>query len=407
VSAGAPASAEGERARPLEGVRVLDASTVIAAPLAGMILADYGAEVIKIEHPVGGDPARTHGYDHDGVPLWWLMLGRNKKSVTLYLGSPEGQEIFRSLAADADVVIENFRPGTLERWGLGYDELSRDNPGLIMARVSGFGRTGPLVEEPGFGTMGETMSGFTFRNGDPEHPPHLPPFGLGDGVTGITCALAVVTALYERARSGRGQEIDLAIIEPLLTVLEPQLITSDQLGHTLARTGNTAEMNAPRGLYQARDGAWVALSASTTSTAARAMRLVGAPELAEAGWFDSARGRRAHVEQIDAAISAWFAGRDAAEAVTTCRAAGVPVAPVYCAPDILADEQYEAIGTIGRYPHGRLGEVRMPAPMFRLSATPGRVDWLGPELGEHTDEVLGAAGVDSRRLAELRRRGVV
>jgi crotonobetainyl-CoA:carnitine CoA-transferase CaiB-like acyl-CoA transferase len=402
VTAGEP------RRRPLDGVRVLDVSTVIAAPLAAMILGDYGAEVIKIEHPTGGDPARTHGYDRDGVPLWWLMLGRNKKSVTLYLGSPEGQEIFRTLAADADVVVENFRPGTLEGWGLGYAELSRDNPGLVMAHVSGFGRTGPMVSEPGFGTMGETMSGFTFRNGDPAHPPHLPPFGLGDGVTGITAALAVVTALYERrAAGGRGQEIDLSIIEPLLTVLEPQLVTQDQLGHTLARTGNTAEMNAPRGLYQARDGGWVAVSASTTTTAARAMRLVGAPELAEADWFDSARGRRAHVEEIDGAISAWSAGRDAAEAVAQCRAAGVPVAPVYSAPEILADPQYEAIGTVGRYPHEQLGEVRMPAPMFRLSATPGRVDWLGPELGAHTDEVLGAAGVDAEHLARLRSRGVI
>ncbi|HZZ52302.1 MAG TPA: CoA transferase [Pseudonocardia sp.] len=395
------------RRRPLDGIRVLDISTVIAAPLAAMVLGDYGAEVIKIEHPEGGDPARSHGYEHDGVPLWWLMLGRNKKSVTLYLGSQEGQEIFRTLAATADVVIENFRPGTLEKWGLGYEELSRDNPGLVLAHVSGFGRTGPMINEPGFGTMGETMSGFTFRNGDPDQPPHLPPFGLADGVTGISTALAVVTALYERRDSGRGQEIDLAIIEPLLTVLEPQVITQDQLGRTLQRTGNAAEMNAPRGLYLARDKAWVAVSASTTTTAARVVRLMGAAHLADADWFDSARGRRSHAAEIDEAINAWMGERDAADAVFACRAAGVPVAPVFSSADILADPQYAAIGTIGSYPHEQLGPVRMPAPLFRLSATPGQVDSLGPDLGQHTDEVLGTVGVDAETVAALRSRGVV
>ena len=393
--------------RPLDGIRVLDISTVIAAPLAAMILGDYGAEVIKVEHPTGGDPARTHGYDRDGTPLWWLMLGRNKKSVTLYLGSAEGQEIFRTLAASADVVIENFRPGTLERWGLGYDTLSKDNPGLVLAHISGFGRTGPLVDEPGFGTMGETMSGFTFRNGDPDSPPHLPPFGLADGVTGISTALAVLTALYERRDSGRGQEIDLAIIEPLLTILEPQLITQDQLGRTLERTGNQAEMNAPRGLYRTRDGAWIAVSASTARTAGRVVHLVGAPGLADADWFASASGRRAHATEIDDAINPWFAARDATEAVAACRAAGVPVAPVFSAADILADPQFAAIGTVGTYDHARLGPVRMPDVLFRLSRTPGRVDSLGPDLGEHTDEVLASAGLTPERVAELRARRIV
>jgi crotonobetainyl-CoA:carnitine CoA-transferase CaiB-like acyl-CoA transferase len=393
--------------RPLEGIRVLDASTVIAAPLAAMILGDFGAEVIKVEHPGGGDPARSHGYDRDGTPLWWLMLGRNKKSLTLYLGSEEGQQIFRTLAAAADVVIENFRPGTMERWGLGYADLSRDNPGLVVAHVSGFGRTGPLVGEPGFGTMGETMSGFAFRNGDPSSPPHLPPFGLADGVTGISTALAVVTALYERCSSGKGQEIDLAIIEPLLTILEPQIVTQDQLGRTLQRTGNQAEMNAPRGLYRTEDDAWVAVSASTVSTATRVMGLVGRPELAQSDWFGSASGRRAHATEIDAAIGPWFAARKAADAVAECRAGGVPVAPVFTAADILADPQYAAIGTIGTYEHERLGPVRMPSALFRMSRTPARVNWLGPDLGQHTDEVLGSVGLTADDLQELRSRRVV
>lgn len=392
---------------PLAGVRVLDISTVIAAPLAAMILGDLGAEVIKIEHPLHGDPARHHGPDRDGVPLWWLMLGRNKKSVTLYLGSEEGQEIFRTLAATADVVVENFRPGTMERWGLGYDELAAGNPGLVVAHVSGFGRTGPQRDEPGFGTMGETMSGFAFRNGDPDAEPHLPPFGLADGVTGIATALGILTALYERSSSGRGQEVDLSIIEPLLTLLEPQLITQDQLGRTLQRTGNQAEMNAPRGMYRTKDDAWVALSASTASTASKVVTLMGAPELAEQPWFAHANGRRAHTDEIDAAIVPWFAARTAADAVDACRAAGVPVAPVHSAADILTDPQYEAIGAIGAFDHPQLGPVRMPEVMFRLSRTPGAVRWLGTALGHDTDALLGELGIAPATIAELRAKKIV
>jgi formyl-CoA transferase len=393
--------------RPLDGVKVLDVSTVIAAPLAAMLLADYGAEVIKVEHPNNGDPARTHGYDRDGTPLWWLMLGRNKKAVTLYLGSAAGQEIFRKLAASADVVIENFRPGTMEKWGLGYDELSQNNPGLIMAHVSGFGRTGPMASEPAFGTIGETMSGFAFRNGDPDSPPLLPPFGLADGVTGISAAFAVVTALYERRATGEGQELDLSIIEPLLTVLEPQLVTQDQLGHTLTRTGNQAEMNAPRGMYQTIHGEWIAVSASTVSTASRLMKLVGAEDMTRAEWFSAASGRRAHANEIDAAIKSWFSSRTANDIVTLCREAGVPIAPVYSAADILSDPQYAAIGSVASVHDERLGDVRMPNVLFRMSKTPGHVDWLGPELGAHNEEVFATIGLNADDIDALRSRGVM
>ena len=395
------------RPRPLNGVRVLDVSTIIAAPFAAMLLGDYGAEVIKVEHPQGGDPARSHGEQRDGTPLWWLMLGRNKKSVTLYLGSPQGQAIFRTLASSADVIIENFRPGTMERWGLGYEVLSADNPGLIVGHLSGFGRQGPMANEPGFGTMAEVMSGFAFRNGSPEYPPSLPPFGLGDGVAGFALALAVVTALHERHASGLGQEIDLAIIEPLLSILEPQLMTQDQLGTTLQRTGNQAEMNAPRGLYMSADGQWVALSASTVSTAAPLMTLLGREDMTHEAWFASARGRRAHAEQIDALIVPWMASLRTDEVLRQCREVGVPVFPVYGAREILDDPQYAAIGTIGSFHDDRLGAVRMPNVLARFSATPGSVEWLGPELGEHTNEILTALGLDSDEIAHLRDEGVV
>lgn len=388
-------------ARPLDGIRVLDVSTVIAAPLTAMILADFGADVIKIEHPTGGDPARSHGYKREGVSLWSLMLSRNKRSVTLYLGAEEDRSLFRELARSADVVIENFRPGTMERWGLGYEALKADNPGLIVAHISGFGRTGPLKDEPGFGTLAETLSGFAFRNGYPDGPPTLPPFGLADGVAGITAALAVLTALYERERSAQGQEIDLGIIEPLLTLLEPQLTTQDQIGKTLQRTGNHAEMNAPRGLYRTRDGEWVAISASTVRTASRLLHLVGSPELTEQPWFAGANGRQAHSEEIDTVLVPWFAEHDRTDAIERCREAGVPVAPVNSAADILEDPQYEALGSVATVEHPILGPVRMPNVLFRLSRTPGRIDWPGPELGQDTEEVLTELGVAAERIQTL------
>ncbi len=276
-----------------------------------------------------------------------------------------------------------------------------------MAHISGFGRTGPLSAEPGFGTIGEVMSGFAFRNGDANGPPMLPPFGLGDGVAGISTALGIVTALHERARSGLGQEVDLAIIESLLTVLEPQLSTQDQLGRTLTRTGNQAEMNAPRGLYLAGDGEWVAISASTVSTARRLMQLLGGDILVSEPWFASAQGRRAHAQEIDAVIGPWVGQHKAADVVDRLRAGRVPVAPVFSAQDILADPQFAAIGSVGTFDDERLGPVRMPNVLFRMSATPGRVDWLGPELGAHTDEVLAGAGVSDERRAALRERHII
>ena len=245
----------------LADLRVLDASNLIAGPLTTMLLADLGAEVIKLEHPVGGDSLRTHGGQKDGHGLWWKVLGRGKLSVTLNLSDPRGQDLFRRLAADVDLVVENFRPGTMARWGIGYDTLSAANPALVMAHVSGFGQHGPLSGNPGFGTLAESMSGFAHRNGQPDGPPVLPPFGLADTVTGITTAFAVMSALWARqAAGGRGQEIDISIIEPLLTVLEPQLIEYDQLQTVMGRMGNRSPVNAPRNMYLSRDGRWIAIS---------------------------------------------------------------------------------------------------------------------------------------------------
>ncbi|GAB4586525.1 CaiB/BaiF CoA transferase family protein [Nocardia sp. IFM 10818] len=391
---------------PLSGIRVLDAATLFAGPLAATLLADFGAEVVKIEHPQG-DPVRGHGAQRDGVGLWWKMLGRGKKSVTLYLGSPEGQELFRRMAADADVVIENFRPGTLERWGLGYPELREINPGLVLARVTGFGQIGPYARRPGFGTLAEAMSGFAALTGEPDGPPTLPPFGLADGIAAQATAFAIMTALRARDRDGCGQQIDLAIIEPILTLLGPQLIAYDQLGELPPRTGNRSSNNAPRNVYRTADGGWVAVSTSAQSVAERVMRLVGRPEFIDEPWFGSGAERARHADELDAAVGAWIAERDTGEVLAAFEKAEAAIAPVYTAADVLADPQFRALGAIAEIPDDELGRIRMQNVIFRLSATPGRIRWAGPPLGAHTAEVLGAYGVDAERLARLRAAGVV
>ena len=390
----------------LSGVRVLDAATLFAGPLAATLLADYGAEVIKIEHPKG-DPVRSHGAQRDGVGLWWKMLGRGKKSMTLYLGSPEGQELFRRLAADADVLIENFRPGTLERWGLGPDELKKTNPGLVTARVTGFGQFGPYSKRPGFGTLAEAMSGFAAITGEPDGPPTLPPFGLADGIAALTTAFAVMTALRAREATGEGQVVDLAIIEPILTLLGPQIITYDQLGELQARTGNRSHNNAPRNTYRTRDGSWVAISTSAQSIAERVMRLVGRPELIDEPWFATGAERARHADVLDEAVGSWIARRDRDEVVRAFEDAQAAVAPVYDAADVMADPQFAALGSIATVPDDELGPVKMQNVLFRLSRTPGRIASAGPPLGAHTAEILGRYGVGEAELDELRAKGVI
>ncbi|MEU0538913.1 CoA transferase [Nocardia sp. NPDC005978] len=391
---------------PLSGIRVLDAATLFAGPLAATLLADFGAEVVKIEHP-GGDPVRSHGAQREGVGLWWKMLGRGKKSVTLYLGAPDGQEIFRRMVAEADVVIENFRPGTLERWGLGYDRLCEINPRVVLARVTGFGQIGPYAQRPGFGTLAEAMSGFAAVTGEPDGPPTLPPFGLADGITALTTAFAIMTALRARDATGRGQQIDMAIIEPILTLLGPQLIAYDQLGELQPRMGNRSSNNAPRNIYRTADDGWVAVSTSAQTVAERVLRLVGRPDLTEQPWFASGAERARHADELDAAVGAWIAQRDTETVLREFDAAEAAVAPVYTAADVLADPQFRALGTIAELHDDELGPIRMQNILFRLSETPGRIRWTGPPLGAHTAEVLGAYGVDAAELDRLRTAGVI
>jgi crotonobetainyl-CoA:carnitine CoA-transferase CaiB-like acyl-CoA transferase len=400
-------SAPSESPRALDGLRVLDASNLIAGPLTTMLLADLGADVIKLEHPRGGDSLRTHGAQKDGHGLWWKVLGRGKRSVTLNLSHPKGQAVFRRLAVGVDLVVENYRPGTMQRWGLGYDVLKRDNPGLVMAHVTGFGQTGPLSGNPGFGTLAESMSGFAHRNGAPDGPPTLPPFGLADTVTGITTAFAVMTALWARRATGLGQEVDVSIIEPLLTVLEPQLIEYDQMNTVMGRMGNRSPVNAPRNMYLARDNRWVAISTSTQSTADRLVTLVGRPDFLEHEWFQNSHERAAHTDELDEAVGSWVLARDADDVLAACREVGAPASVIFTVPDIMRDPQYAAVGAIATVDDPDLGPLRMANTPFRLSATPPRISWSGPQLGEHTDEVLGALGLSADELAELRELGVV
>ncbi len=395
-------------AKPLEGIRVLDAATLFAGPLAATILADYGADVIKVEHPEKGDPVRNHGPSKDGVPLWWAMLARNKRTLALNLGKPEGAAAIKRLIADTDVLIENFRPGTLERWGLGPDVLQEINPGLVIARVTGFGQFGPYSSRPGFGTLAESMSGFASITGEPDGPPTLPPFGLADGITALTTAQAIMTALYHRdARGGTGQIIDMAIIEPIVTVLGPQPIVYDQLGIVQPRTGNRSVNNAPRNTYRTRDNRWVAISTSAQSIAERVMHLVGHPEVIEEPWFAAGATRAEHADELDEYVGSWIAERDADDVIKAFEEAQAAVAPIYDVTDIFNDAQYQALDTITTVQDPQLGPVRMQNVLYRLSETPGSIQWTGRPLGADTREVLAGAGLSTEEIDALADAGIV
>ena len=403
-------TASGSTHKPLEGLKVVDAATLFAGPLAGTILGDFGAEVIKIEHPAKGDPARTHGPSKDGISLWWAMLGRNKRTVTLNMGKPEGAEVAKQLLAEADVFIENFRPGTIERWGLGPEVLHAINPRLVIARVTGFGQFGPYSSRPGFGTLAESMSGFASITGWPDGPPTLPPFGLADGISALTCSQAIMTALYERDKpngSGKGQVIDLAIIEPIVTILGPQPTIYDQTGVIQGRTGNRSVNNAPRNTYKSRDDKWIAISTSAQSIAERVLTLVGHPEVLDEPWFASGAERAKHADLLDGYVGSWIGARDADEVIREFEAAQAAVAQIYTIKDVFEDPQYQALDTITTVEDPDLGPVRMQNVLYRLSETPGGINWTGRKMGADTDEVFAELGLTEEQIAGLRDAGII
>ncbi|QHY94981.1 Formyl-coenzyme A transferase [Streptomyces sp. S4.7] len=394
-------------APPLHGLRVLDLATLFAGPLAATMLGDFGAEVVKVEHPTRPDPSRGHGPAKKGVGLWWKILGRNKRTITLDLGNPAGRDVLLRLAADADVIVENFRPGTLERWGLGWAELSAVNPGLVLARVTGFGQFGPYSHRPGFGTLAEAMSGFAAMTGEPDGPPTLPPFGLADSIAALATAYAVLTALNGRTATGRGQVVDLAIIEPILTVLGPQPLWYDQLGYVQPRTGNRSRNNAPRNTYRTADGSWLAVSTSAQSVAERVMRLVGRQELIDEPWFGTGSGRADHADVLDEAVGGWLARHSRDDAIAAFEKAEAAIAPVQDISDVMSDPQYRALDTVTEVADPELGPIRMQNVLFRLSETPGSIRWAGRPHGADTEAVLTELGLSAPEIAALRKEGAL
>jgi crotonobetainyl-CoA:carnitine CoA-transferase CaiB-like acyl-CoA transferase len=392
---------------PLNGLRVLDMATLFAGPLAATMLGDFGAEVIKIEHPHKPDPSRGHGPSKDGVGLWWKILARNKRTITLDLSRPGGRATLLRLAATADVIIENFRPGTLEKWDLGWEELSAANPRLVLTRVTGFGQFGPYAHRPGFGTLAEAMSGFAAITGEPDAPPTLPPFGLADCIAGLATAYAVMTALAARDRTGEGQVVDMAIIEPILTVLGPQPLWYDQLGYVQERTGNRSANNAPRNTYRTADGNWVAVSTSAQSVAERVMRLVGRPDLIDEPWFATGADRAAHADVLDEAVGRWIAAHTRTDVLAAFEKAEAAVAPVQDVRDVMTDPQYQALDTVTTVDDPELGPLRMQNVLFRLSSTPGAIRWAGRPHGADTEAVLTELGLTPADLAALRAEGAL
>lgn len=394
---------------PLEGLRVIDVSTILAGPLCCQILGDFGADVIKIEHPESGDAMRGHGWQKDGVPLWWKEVSRNKRTVGLDLGVPEGAEVFRRLVATADVVVENFRPGTLEKWDLGPDQLRELNPALVLVRVTGFGQDGPYARRPGFGTLAEAMSGFAYLTGEAAGPPTLPAFGLADSICGIAASAATLMALRHRdVRGGDGQVIDISILEPIMAAVGPAPTVFQQLGVVEERHGNRSANNAPRNTYQTSDGSWVAVSASAQRIAERVFRLVGHPEVIDEPWFASGRGRAEHADLLDRMVGDWISARPRAEVLAAFEHAGAAIAPVYSPRDVAEDPHIRQTGMMTEVADPDLGALLMHGVMWRMSATPGEIRFTGRPPGADTDAVLvDELGYDPEQVARLRTHGVL
>jgi crotonobetainyl-CoA:carnitine CoA-transferase CaiB-like acyl-CoA transferase len=398
-----------ESSGPLAGLRVIDAATLAAGPLIATWLGEHGAEVIKIEQPDGGDPLRQWGAQRDGVGLMWKSLGRNKKSATLNLREESGRELLRKLAATADVLVMNLRPSTMAKWGLDHAGLSAVNPRLVMVHVTGFGAGGPKSDRPGFGTLGEAMSGFAHLTGEPDGPPTLPSFMLADGVAALTATYAVMMALYHRdVHGGPGQLIDINLVEPLARLIEQPVLTFDQLGTVPGRTGNRWDISAPRNTYRTKDGHWLAMSGSAPTIAMRALRAVGREDLTTDPRFAEAQQRLKNAALVDSVMADWIVGRTLDDAMTVFEDAGVAAAPIYDAEQLLADPQLQARGVFPQVPDPDLGSMRVQAPVPRFSVTPGRIDHLGPGIGEHNDEVYGGLlGLSAEERERLHAEGVI
>ncbi|MEX0873767.1 MAG: CoA transferase [Actinomycetota bacterium] len=394
---------------PLAGLRVIDCSTVIAGPRIAMYLGDFGADVIKVEHPEHGDDTRRFGAQRGGVSCYWKVVSRNKRCATLNLSHPEGQKLARKLFATADVLIENFRPGTLERWNLAPDLLLADNPKLVIVRVTGFGQTGPYAKRPGFATLAEAMSGLASITGEPDGPPVLPPIALADEVTGLVGTWATLAALYWRdAKGGAGQVIDLSLYESLIQLLGPLPVAWDQLSYLQPRMGSRLPYTAPRNAYQCKDGKWVALSATAQRVAMRVFDAIERPELKNDPRFTTHSDRIAHMDELDGLIAEWIYRHTRDEALAHFERHDAALAPIYDVAEFMADPHVKARGSIATVDDPDWGPIRMQGVHPIMSATPGRIPEAGPDaIGSHNVDVFGELGVTSAELERLRGEGVL
>jgi formyl-CoA transferase len=394
--------------KPLDGLRVLELGQLIAGPFAGKFFADFGAEVVKVEPPDGGDPLRQWRKLHHGTSLWWYVQARNKKSVTVNLRLAEGQEVVRRLAREADLLIENFRPGTLEKWGLGYERLAADNPGLVMLRLSGFGQDGPMRDQAGFGSIGESMGGLRYVTGFPDRPPVRPNLSIGDAIAALHGVIGALIALHHRnANGGKGQVVDVALYEAVFNMMESALPEYDMFGVVRERTGSNLTGIVPSNTYLSADGQHVVIGANGDSIFKRLMSLIGRADLAsDPGLADNA-GRAARADELDRVIGEWTARHSADDCVRMLNEAQVPNGKIYSIADIVRDPQYLARAMIREVALPDGARLRIPGVVPKLTDTPGEIEWVGPRLGEHTEEVLGRAGYSAEELAALRSRGVI
>lgn len=390
---------------PLVGLRVLDVSTILAGPLCCQILGDFGADVVKVEHPRAGDGLRGHGPSKDGAPLWWKEVGRNKRTIAVDLKSPGGARVMRRLVAEADVMVENFRPGTLEKWALGPEDLHAVNPGLVLVRVSGFGQAGPYARRAGFGTLAEAMSGFANLTGEADGPPTLPAFGLADSICGIAASSAVMMALRHRDATGEGQVIDINILEPIMTAVGPSPTVYQQLGVIEERHGNRSTNNAPRNTYRTADGKWVAVSTSAQSIAERVVQLCGHPEVIDEPWFATGRGRAEHVELLDGIVAGWIGARTRTEVLEEFERVGAAVAAVYDARDLTEDPHVRETQMLLEVPDPELGPLLQHNVLWRMDRSPGRIRHTGRGHARDTNDVLEELGYSPDEIVALREAG--
>jgi crotonobetainyl-CoA:carnitine CoA-transferase CaiB-like acyl-CoA transferase len=397
------------RSRPLEGLRVLELGQLLAGPFAGVLLAWFGADVIKVEPPDGGDPLRTWRQMHHGTALWWYSLARNKRCVTANLREPEGRDLVKRLVAHCDVVIENFRPGRMEEWGLGFEDLKAINPRVLMARVSGYGQTGPYAPKPGYASVAEGYGGLRYVTGFPDRPPARANLSLGDSIAGLHAALGILTAIYHRdVRGGDGQVIDVAIVEGILNLMESVVPEYATYGHVRERHGSKVTGIVPSNSYECADGKFIIIGGNGDSIFKRLMVAAGRPDLADDPRVARNDGRVRHEQEIDAAISAWTRAHPFDVVLAALERAGVPAGPIYSVADQMQDPHFHARGLFEdvTLPDGEKVTVTTFAP--QLSDTPGGTEWAGPPLGAHNDEVYGGLlSLSEAEIASLRERGIV